>query len=298
MSPDGTGRCRNAPAQPVILRTSTHGEENDVLSILYRAGGKEWASGICSALNRKLIAAGILGLVGLGTGPGEAAESGVEKMPPQLETQFALSALPPALRERASVYLLDPKKGYQLSREGSSGVTCIVQRTVWEMADFRDDIYIPLCYDAVGTQTYLKVIMDAAALRAQGLGPVALKAEIERRWKSGVYKVPQKAGLSYMVAPLQRTVGPPDMKVHTLSLPHLMPYAPGVSNEDIAAAPDLKDPGSLHWPFIDRQGNAEQSYLIHLVGETEKAKILADEAHLVAELCAYREVLCLPASAR
>ena len=64
--------------------------------------------------------------------------------------------------------------------EGTSGLTCLVERTVWEMADFRDDIYIPLCYDAAGTDTYLKVIMDTAALRGQGMNPAALKAEIAR----------------------------------------------------------------------------------------------------------------------
>ena len=41
----------------------------------------------------------------------------IEQMPAQLETQFALSALPPPMRNQASVYVLDPKKGYQLSRQ-------------------------------------------------------------------------------------------------------------------------------------------------------------------------------------
>lgn len=224
-----------------------------------------------------------------------AADNTIDRMPPQLETQYALSALPPALREHASVQLLDPGKGYRLSRQGSSGVTCIVQRTVWEMADFRDDIYIPLCYDAVGTKTYLKVIMDAAALRAQGMGPAAVKDEIDKRWNNKTYKVPDKAGMSYMVAPVQRAISPPDRKVHTISLPHLMPWAPGLTNEDIGAAPNLADPASLSWPFIDKQGNAEQSYVIYMVGAKEKAKILADEKPLLAALCAYRKVLCLPA---
>jgi hypothetical protein len=240
----------------------------------------------------------IVTLSSLWTRSGEASETTIDRMPPRLEAQFALSALPPALRERASVYLLDPSKGYELSREGASGLTCLVQRTVWEMADFRNDIYIPLCYDAVGAKTYLKVIMDAAALRAQGMEPTALKSEIEQRWKNKTYKVPEKAGVSYMVAPIQRTIGPPDLKVRTLSMPHLMPYAPGVTNEDIGAAPNLADHASLHWPFIDRQGNAEQSYLIHLLGETERARILADENSLLTELCAYRDVLCLGAGRR
>jgi hypothetical protein len=238
-----------------------------------------------------LVAVGLIAVAAVP--PIRAAQIALEPMPATLETQFALSALPPALRAKAAVYLLDPSKGYQLSRQGTSGVTCLVERTAWELGDLRDDIYIPLCYDAAGAKTYLKVIMDAAALRAQGMGAAALKTEIENRWKNKTYRVPEKAGVSYMVAPLFRTIGPPDMKVHTMSMPHLMPYAPGVTNEDIGAAPNLADHSSLYWPFIDRQGNAEQSYLIHMVGETEKAKILADEKPLLDALCAHRAVLCL-----
>ena len=224
---------------------------------------------------------------------GQTTGATIEQMPAKLETQFALSAVPPGLRARATVYLLDPKKGYHLSRQGTSGVTCIVERTAWELADFRNDIYIPLCYDAVGTKTYLKVIMDAAALRAQGLSPAALKAEIERRYRDKTYRVPDMAGLSYMVAPIMRTVGPPDLKVHTMAMPHLMFYAPYITNEDIGAVPDLSVHSSLLYPFIDKQGNAEQSYMIQLTGEVEKAKILADEKALIDELCAYRNILCL-----
>jgi hypothetical protein len=223
-----------------------------------------------------------------------AAEPVLTPMPAQLETRLALSAVPPALRGKATVYLLDPQKGYELSRRGTSGIACIVERTAWELADFRDDIYIPLCYDAAGSETHLKYIMDAAALRAQGMGPNALKAEIEKRYRDKTYKAPQKPGLSYMVAPMMRTVGPPDMKVHTMAMPHLMFYAPSLTNADIGALPDLKVKASLAYPFIDRQGADEQSYMIQLVGDAERAEILADEKALLDDLCAYRDVLCLP----
>jgi len=225
--------------------------------------------------------------------PGQATETTIEPMPAKLETQFALSAVPPGLRDRATVYLLDPKTGYHLSRQGANGVTCLVERTVWEWVDFRNDFYIPLCYDAAGTKAHLKVIMDTATLRAQGMSPAALKAEIEKRYRDKTYKAPEKPGLSYMVAPVMRAVGPPDMKVHTMPMPHLMFYAPYLTNEDIGAVPDLSVHSSLLYPFIDKQGNAEQSYMIQLIGEAEKAKILADEKALLDELCAYRDVLCL-----
>jgi hypothetical protein len=233
-------------------------------------------------------------LTGVSAPPSQATETTVEQMPAKLETQFALSALPPAMRDKATVYILDPKEGYGLSREGTSGVACLVERTVWEWADFRNDIYIPLCYDAAGTKAHLKVIRDVAALRAQGMSPAALKAEIETRYRNNTYRGPEKAGLSYMVAPIMRALGPPDLKLHTMSMPHLMFYAPNITNMDIGATPDLSVHSSLMYPFIDRQGIGEQSYMIQLVGQTEKAMIMADEKVLIHDLCAYRDVLCLP----
>jgi hypothetical protein len=63
-----------------------------------------------------------------------------------------------------------------------------------------------------------------------------------------------------------------------------------MTNEDIGAVPT----SSLLYPFIFKEGIAEQSYMIQLIGEAEKAKILVDEKRLLDDLCAYRDVLCLP----
>ncbi len=244
-----------------------------------------------TAVRIKLALAMItISLIGILAPPSQAAETTIEQMPAKLETRFALSALPPVLRDQATVYLLDPKKGYRLSRQGTSGVACLVERTLWELADFRNNHYVPLCYDAVGTKAHLKVIMDTATLRAQGMSPDALKAEIEKRYKNKTYQAPEKAGLSYMVAPVMRTIGPPDLNVHTMAMPHVMFYAPNMTNEDIGAVPN----SSLLYPFIFKEGIAEQSFMIQLIGEAEKAKIMADEKTLLDDLCAYRDVLCLP----
>ena len=223
----------------------------------------------------------------------QARDTSLTPMPEALETRYALSALPPALRDAASVHVLDPATGYRLARRGTSGLECLVQRTAWEHGELRDDIYIPLCYDAAGARTYLKVIVDTAELRARGTGADALKTQIEQRFANGTYRVPEKTGVSYMVAPVMRTLGPPDMRIHTMAMPHLMYYAPGIGNADIGARPDLADPATLIYPLIDRQGNDEQSYIVQLLGETEKAKILADERELLHELCTHDDVLCL-----
>ena len=231
-----------------------------------------------------------ISLLGISALQSQAADNTIEPMPTKLETQFALSALPPALRDQATVYLLDPRKGYRVSRPGTSGVACLVERTAWEQADFRNDIYVPLCYDAEGSKTFLKVIVDAATLRIQGMSPVALKAEIENRYKNKTYKAPERAGLSYMIAPVMRTWMVPDWKVHTMPMPHVMFYAANMTNEDIGAVPN----SSLLYPFIFKEGIAEQSYMIQLIGEAEEARIMADEKILLGDLCAYRDFLCLP----
>jgi len=217
----------------------------------------------------------------------------IAAMPADLETRFALSALPRALRDEASVYLLDPDTGYRLTHEGSSGLACLVVRTQWELVDFRDDIYWAACYDSVGIGAHFKAILDTAAMRAQGMSPEALKDEIERRYEEGINRAPEKPGLSYMIAPVMRAIGPPDLQVHTMAMPHFMSYAPGATNADIGAKPDLADPASLMSPFIAPQGHSAQSYMIHMVGAAEKAAILADEQALLKDLCAYRDVLCL-----
>jgi hypothetical protein len=238
-----------------------------------------------------LVASSLLAMAA--TKPIHATQPTLDRMPAELETQYALSAVPPGLRAKATVYLLDPNKGYYLAREGTSGVACAVQRTQWELSEYRDDIYFALCYDAAGVKTYLKVVLDSAALRAQGISPSALKSEIEKRFRDKTYQPPAKPGLSYMVGPIMRTIGPPDLAVRTMAMPHLMFYAPNLTNEDIGAVPNLADHASLLYPFVNQQGIAEHTYMIQLIGESEKARILADEKPLVDALCAYRQVLCL-----
>lgn len=45
----------------------------------------------------------------------------IDRMPVGLESCFALSAMPQHIRNAASVFVLDPEKGYELVRKGTSG---------------------------------------------------------------------------------------------------------------------------------------------------------------------------------
>ena len=71
---------------------------------------------------------------------GQASHSWkLERMPAALETDFALSCLPPHVRPGATVYLLDPEKGYYIARQGNNGFICFVARTDWERGKFPQD---------------------------------------------------------------------------------------------------------------------------------------------------------------
>ena len=53
----------------------------------------------------------------------------LEPLPRDLEIQLALSALPPHLRDNATVYVLNPDKGFEVARKGTNGFHALVART-------------------------------------------------------------------------------------------------------------------------------------------------------------------------
>ncbi len=223
----------------------------------------------------------------VGQGSRAESEPALERMPPALETRFALSALPPAIRAQAAVYLLDPAKGYVLDRAGTNGQNCFVVRTEWRPVEFRNDLYYAACYDSVGLRNQMQVLLDVAALRARGTSAEEVKREVERRFKAGIYKAPESPGVSYMTAPVQRTYHA-EGKVVTITFPHIMYYAPNVTDADIGGAPPL---GA--YPFVMDHG--PHGLFIQRLGDAEAAKIVAAESELLRDLCSYRPSLCLPA---
>jgi hypothetical protein len=232
--------------------------------------------------------------VGAAETPHASAGAGPEKMPADLETRFALSALPPGLQDAATVYLLDPAKGYVLARKGTNAFSCLVTRTYWYKADFRDDIYDAGCFDTTLAQNNLKVWMDTAELRASGMSADAVRQEIAKRFHDGVYKAPARFAISYMVAPLMRTylsttLDDANKDVMTMTYPHVMYSAPNVAPADIGA-----NPRGSPYPTVILQG--PHGYVIQPLGQAEKAQVLAANQELLEALCKYRAVLCLQAA--
>jgi hypothetical protein len=215
----------------------------------------------------------------------------LEQMPRSLAVRFALSALPPSLRDNATVYVQNPATGYVLDHSGTNGQNCFVERTEWKWAEYRDDLYAAICYDSAGAKSQMRVRFDVAELRAKGVSPLELKTEIARRFAAGTYQPPERAGLSYMLAPLMRTymsLDPSDKTIMTMVMPHVMYYAPNVTDADVGGLPP---PPLSPYPFVFEQGPL--GYLLQRLGAREAAKIVDEEIRLMKELCSYRAYLCL-----
>ena len=94
-----------------------------------------------------------------------------------------------------------------------------------------------------------------------------------------------------MIAPLMRGYTKAPRPV-TMNMPHYMFYAPKVKDIDIGGN------GFSRWyPFILGMSPGRDDYIIVLVGEMEKAKIL-EAKHLLAELCSDRDYLCTTSETR
>lgn len=218
----------------------------------------------------------------------------LEKIPAALETDFALSALPPQLRHDATVYLLDPNKGYYVAHKGSNGFICFVTRTEWEWGEFRKDEAAAISFDAEGARTMFPVCMDVAAMRATGkFTALQINNIVMDRIRKGIYKAPAKAGVSYMLAPVMRTYpGKPDHHdVMTMKMPHYMFYAPYVTNTDIGNIPN----GQADGPVVINPGamwlgerKSPYGFIILPVGATETAKIINANKGLLKRLADYK----------
>lgn len=217
----------------------------------------------------------------------------LDKMPADLETQYALSALPPYLRDGATVYLLDPAKGYYISRKGTNGFSAYVNRTEWERAEFVQDTYAALGFDAEGAKTLLPIFLDIGNMRATGkYSPAQIRDSVVKRVKDGRYHAPARSGICYMLSPVHRG-RLADVGIVNMVMPHYMFYAPYVDDNDIGGKWGVGG----HQPFIGSVGavldkaHSIFNYIILAAGEAEKSKIVENSQDLMQKLAAYKPSL-------
>src|SRR5690242_21315132 len=94
-------------------------------------------------------------LVSLAANP----RNGLDPLPRDLEMQLALSALPRHLRDNATVYVLNPARGFEVARKGTNGFHAFVARIgddtfrgSWPLRAYRDDILYPVSFDEAGAK--------------------------------------------------------------------------------------------------------------------------------------------------
>jgi hypothetical protein len=224
------------------------------------------------------------------------AQKEIEPLPQDLEIQLALSALPPHLRENATVYVLNPRKGFEVARKGTNEFHALVARTgddafrgSWPLSEYPDDILYPISFDKAGAGAQMRVFLDAAEMQAKGTPPNELKKIMQDRYRTGHYKAPERAGISYMLSPILRTYYDPEVndKAVTASHPHVMYYAPGVSQADIGGG----ELGGVY-PHIIMPG--PHGMIVQALDTREKDAINRQYAEMLQELCSIKQAWCLP----
>jgi hypothetical protein len=180
-----------------------------------------------------------------------------ELMPEQAEIKLALSAAPEHLRNGASVYVLR-KNGFAKVRDGSNGFTCIVNRD-------HPLNQKPTCYDAEGTATILPKVLRVGELLMQGKSMAEIDREIQEGFRTGKYISPRRPGVAYMLSGDIKDFNPQTGKVESFP-PHVMFYAPNLTNKDIGSKGDFA-PGM---PSIAYQG--PQGFMIVVMGNSDSAR--------------------------
>ena len=244
---------------------------------------------------------------------GQSGTNTIDALPRDLEIQLALSALPRHLQEGATVYVLNPDKGFDVARKGTNGFHAFVARTgedtmrgPWPLTKYRDDILYPIAFDAAGAKANMHVFFDIARMQAKGTPPGELKRIVKERYQANYYAPPERAGVSHMLSPILRTYLNPDENemVATTNNPHVMYDFPHVTNDAVGAA--MPAPEELRYfaehgrwrqspdPFVILHG--PHGYMVQMLGVTETAAITKEYAVMLGRLCAIKQTWCLPSA--
>jgi hypothetical protein len=157
-----------------------------------------------------------------------AASANIELLPREREMAIALSAGPAHFADQAGVYVLE-KNGYVKVRESKNGFTCLVER-------HHLDSFEPQCLDAEGAATTMQVMLYKAELRAQGKSEAEANRLVADGYAAGRFRAPRRPGIAYMLSSENRLLNPATGKVVD-GPPHLMFYAPYLTNADVGYAP-------------------------------------------------------------
>ncbi len=220
-------------------------------------------------------------------------------LPRDLEVALALSALPEALQDDASIYVRDSERGYVVHRDGTNGWMTFVARTSvrfyaadWEY-NYPTDMLIPQAHTDLGLQNHVQPYFYIERLRIAGTPAAEAKRLLRERFSDGTYTAPERGGLSYMLAPMHRAYMAPAQsgEIMTVSFPHHMPYAPHVSPMEFGAMDPYGRSGVLDHGGTDA---GPHGYFYLLIQPDQVAEIQVKYADLLDRLCDQHAGWCLP----
>ncbi len=173
---------------------------------------------------------------------------------PACETALALSALPQALRDDASVYVRTAA-GFELERQGDGPFTCIVERN-------HADALIPQCPDAAGADTVIPAIIQRSEWALEGIEAAERRERFLAAVERGDFEAPARPGISYMMSEFNYVWNATNAELMVIP-PHVMFYAPNLSDEDIGGSQELGLGSNRGYPFITGEGI--HGYMISMV---------------------------------
>jgi len=168
------------------------------------------------------------------------------EIPPEKQIELAMSAAPAEIAAKATVLVLGPN-GYVQARTGSNGFTCLVERQYFNTVE-------PSCYDAEGSATTLQARLYLEELRSAKVPEDEIEKRINERYKTGVFKAPQKPGFVYMLSAHAWVLNDRTNKIVNAP-PHLMFYAPYATQKDFGEFV------GRHVPYVVLEGRPD-AYLI------------------------------------
>jgi len=190
----------------------------------------------------------------------QSTQAAASQQPPLMnrekEIALALSACPPSVAGKAAVYVLD-KSGYVKVRDTRNGFTAIVQHSLPTAQE-------PRCMDAEGTRTHLPRMLKVAELRAQGKSREEIQRFVADAFARGVFQPPTRPGVDYMLS--TENLVPNAKGIVAPYPPHVMFYAPYLTNADLGSDGDLGPDGNPVGPAFVAGEGAPHALIIVPIG--------------------------------
>ncbi|HEX4231522.1 MAG TPA: hypothetical protein VHZ07_22830 [Bryobacteraceae bacterium] len=181
-----------------------------------------------------------------------------------LEMRLAVNALPKALREDASILVME-KSGYVPAKSGTNPFTCMVSR--------RGGNFYPVCFDREGSRTIMRAFADDGVMRLNGMSNEEVERKLAEGFAGGKYRPPSRPGIAYMLSPAIYMLSNGKLKRGTP--PHTMFYAPYLTDADVGGIMGKT-------AFIDRPG--PHGMFIVVAGQKEREAMMTESQELLNEV--------------